>query len=153
MSHKLTREHRNKISQSRIGKHHSCETRIKMSISQKRSVNGNKGEKSIFWKGGRHKCKSGYIHIWIPSDNPYISMINEGNTLPEHRLIMAQHLGRCLKSWEMVHHINGIRDDNRIENLTLIDSKNHAGFHRQIQLLMKRIEFLEKENKFLKSQQ
>ena len=66
----------------------------------------------------KRKQKNGYITISIGNKKYY-----------EHRLVMEEHLGRKLKSTEQVHHINGIKTDNRIENLRLIDCGVHASHH------------------------
>ena len=85
-----------------------------------------KGDKHGSWKGGRHEDK-GYIFITIEHDHPFASMRNSGCYVLEHRLVMAQYLGRTLTNNETVHHRNGDKSDNRIENLELRMGKHGKG--------------------------
>jgi predicted DNA-binding protein (UPF0251 family) len=76
------------------------------------------------WKGGKTETSNGYIAVF-GGDFPEMQD-TQGYTL-EHRLVMARHLGRALTNRETVHHINGDRQDNRIENLQLRQGKHGAG--------------------------
>ena len=64
------------------------------------------------WKGGRTKHHKGYIYLKTNNSGPTTYVF-------EHILVMENHLGRKLYKGENVHHINGIKDDNRLENLEL----------------------------------
>jgi HNH endonuclease len=57
----------------------------------------------------------------------YRLVTDKGRPIREHRFVMEQHLGRRLARHEHVHHRNGIRHDNRIENLELWARPQPAG--------------------------
>ena len=69
-------------------------------------------EKGIFSKG---TTKQGYVIMHYP-EHPNSQ---KNGALFEHTYVMSEHLCRPLKPNENVHHINGVKDDNRIENLEL----------------------------------
>ena len=71
--------------------------------------------------------KSGYAMIMLEHDDPYFCMINKCGVVMEHRYVMAKHLGRPLTRKETVHHIDGDRQSNVIENLQLRSSNHGAG--------------------------
>lgn len=76
-------------------------------------------------KQERVKHKEGYILIHKPGHPNGIGLRKE--YVLEHRWVMEQSLGRLLEKYENVHHKNGVRDDNRLENLELWKIKQPPG--------------------------
>jgi len=93
-----------------------------------------KGSRNPTWKGGIKK-ERGYITIKLYPDDFFYSMANGDGYVREHRLLMAKKLGRCLQSWELVHH-KGIRysdirnkSDNLEDNLEMTTRGSHSLEH------------------------
>lgn len=79
-------------------------------------VDRPRGKLSCAW---RRLTSDGYIVLRLP----------DGRRVSEHRWLMSQHLQRPLLPGEQVHHRNGNRSDNRIENLEVVELGNHQRLH------------------------
>lgn len=106
-----------------------------LSLEHRKNISKNNAK---YWLGkkrhglnrkpdGRKVHSAGYILIWSPG-HPY----QRQNYVFEHRLIMEKNIGRILFPHEIVHHINEIKYDNRIENLKLMTKSSHASHHSLI---------------------
>ncbi len=71
------------------------------------------------WQGGRYVGTLGYVWIWLAP----------GKRIQEHRFVMEKFLGRNLEKNEIVHHKNGKKTDNRLENLQLMKKGEHTTHH------------------------
>ncbi len=99
----------------------------KMPKSARKTISiKTKGSNNPRWIGGRIIDKDGYVLIknyTHPHRDKY------KNYVREHRLVMESHIGRILLRTEVVHHINNIKHDNRIENLHLFSSNGEHTTH------------------------
>jgi hypothetical protein len=106
---------------------HSEETKRKIGKANSIALKGkNAGEKNWRYKGGK-KNKKGYIFIYKP-EHPFCTI---DKYVFKHRLVVEQQIGRYLLPKETSHHINKIKDDNRIENLmAFVNNSAHIRFHK-----------------------
>lgn len=86
------------------------------------------GANNINWKGGKGRTHQGYIVLRLP-DSPYA---NASGNVYEHRMVAAQNLGRPLKPYEEVHHIDEDKENNVWENLLVCSGTMHRAIHADL---------------------
>jgi len=99
-----------------------------------------KGSGNPAFKGGKVTDKNGYVRVRgkAPRRGCY-----------EHQQVMEKILGRRLNPGEEIHHLNGVKDDNRPENLFLVDKRGHSRLHFDLFIKVQR---LQRENDLLRSE-
>jgi hypothetical protein len=102
------------------------------------AATGRFGKDNSAWKGGCF-TENGYVYRKLTPDDFFYTMAKHDGYVFEHRLVMAQNIGRALHRWEVVHHKNHIKNDNRIGNLQLVSDDRHC----QLTILEERIKYLE----------
>lgn len=86
-------------------------------------------ERNPYWKGGRTIASNGYVLVKRPGHH----LADVRGYVYEHRLVAEQKLGRRLRKGEVPHHINGVRSDNRPENIEVLESNfAHRVRHRRL---------------------
>ena len=104
----------------------SCTAKKNVKHANAPEAKRNWGVSSHLYRRGFTLNDSGYRMVSIPRQHPFRTMADRWGKIREHRLKMAEFLGRPLKRWEQVHHKNGDRQDNRIENLELLSMSQHG---------------------------
>jgi len=118
MGVKLREETKLKISNSHKGKKLSPEHREKV---LKNLIYGKLGGENPNWKGGVHARKDGYVYF---RNKQHPRSLANGY-IKRAILVAEKKLGRMLSPLEVTHHINGIKDDDRPENIEVLSSREH----------------------------
>lgn len=119
-----TEEHKRKIRESCKGLINAGSFKRKMPLGQKCSF----CDRDAYYAKPKPSCSMHYKRHWYK----YYRKDIDGKKTLYHRFVMEQFIGRKLTKDEVVHHINGDRMDNRIENLELMERINHLKMHAKL---------------------
>lgn len=118
------------LSQGQVAVKLGCHQTVVSNVLRSRGVHSRNGASTRIshnWNGGIAITGNGYLLEMADRNGPFGSMVTRSGYVMQHRLVMARSLGRPLLATESVHHINGDRTDNRIENLQLRQGKHGKG--------------------------
>lgn len=96
----------------------------------------------------RKQNKDNYVDVFIPKWHWLRPFAGRSGRMPEHRMIMAENIGRPLERHEIVHHIDGDKANNRLDNLRLlVRDRHHTGsgdcnYYQELQLALSTISTL-----------
>lgn len=125
------------LTQEEVGKILGCSQKVICKFMKRHGIKARPsannlpkkyGANNPAWRGGKN-IHGGYVRIRTPKD--CLSSGDSNGYIREHDYIMEKHIGRPLQKGEVVHHINGIKTDNRIENLMLLTNSEHMKVHSE----------------------
>lgn len=116
----------NKSEQAIYKKAYKCGLRKKKEIERLNRSESRKRERGSNWKGGKRKTTKGYIQVLMPNH----PRADSSGYVMEHIAVWEEKTGINVPHNCCIHHLNGDKSDNRIENLCLMDFGAHTIFHR-----------------------
>jgi uncharacterized protein (DUF1330 family) len=110
------------------GAHYQRNRLSSKGIDPQRPVGARSGKYSATWKGGTFRTVDGRVLI-MDVTHPHPDYLKK--YVFRYRSVMEKHIGRYLERSEIIHHKNGIVDDDRIENLEITNRADHINHHRK----------------------